>query len=177
MRDLDSPWPEITLSLEKRMQRGNDKCLLLAGYQETYWGRKVQLKVNDSLTPEGCPGCSSLRNTSKNRSAPWAFCTETGWEKRLHLGVRKAATTRGQPHPENPSWPNKAAVLQGFGMKSLGFGKMHNVVTGHQQIGLIGEQIRIRSLHVPRVAGNLVHSPGQPFRILWLVSLPRKLAF
>lgn len=38
---------------------------------------------------------------------------------KLRLGVRTEATTRGQPHIENPRGPNKAAIPEGFEMESM----------------------------------------------------------
>ena len=50
-------------------------------------------------------------------------------EEQSHLGMGKAAATRGQSHFENPSRPNRAAVPEGF------VGEMHSVVTDRQHVG------------------------------------------
>lgn len=83
----------------------------------------MQLKVSGSLSLKGSTG-------SGGQSAAWAFCSWTRVkEKRLQLGMGKAAATRGQPHFENPSRPNGAAVPEGF------VGEMHSVVVDEQHVG------------------------------------------
>lgn len=60
-------------------------------------GRKMQLEVSGSLSPEGGTGSCSLRNKTWTGQTPW-LCrgTEVKEIKWLQLGVGKAATTRGQ---------------------------------------------------------------------------------
>lgn len=78
---------------------------------------------------------------------------------KLRLGVRTAATTRGQPHIENPRGPNKAAIPEGFEMESMNVRK-YTVWSLVMEHGWVGGSVRIWSLKAFRLAGSLIHVPG-----------------